>query len=167
MMVEVPAVHVAQTWIEAVNSGEGRAAWRLMDPELRLALVQEWLDWAGPDLLPVKVRGRDAVTADLASEQPRLNEFEALTSRLFVNWEPRLREIRSCAAIEGAVIDEDVREVLLAGLTGSCRQVAVLRRTGDGWRVAAFGGHSLPVSGSPPRLGSTIGAGQAPVRRIA
>lgn len=166
-MVEVPAVHVAQTWIKAVNSGDARAAWRLMDPELRLALVQEWLDWGGPNLLAVKTRGRDAVTADLASSEPRLNEFGALTSRLFENWEPMLREIRSCVAIEGDPINEDVREVLLVAVASSGRQVAVTRRTPSGWRIAAFGGHSLPSPGSPPHLGSTIGAGVAPVRSIA
>lgn len=166
-MVEVPAVHVAQTWIDGVNSGDERTAWRLMDPELRLALVQEWLDWGGPNLLAVKTGGRDAVTADLASDEPRLNEFEALTSRLFQNWEPMLRELGACVAIDGDAINEDVREVLLAAVASNGRQVAVMRRTGSGWRVAAFGGHSLPSPGSPPRLGSTIGAGHAPVRSIA
>ena len=166
-MVEVPAVRVAQTWIEAVNSGDAQGAWRLMDPELRLTLVQEWLDWGGPNLLAVKTRGRDAVTTDLASDEPRLMEFEVLADRLFVNWEPRLHEIRSCVAIDGDPIAEDVREVLLAAVASGGRQLAVMRQTEGGWRVAAFGGRSLPRPGSPPVLGSTIGAGQAPVRRTA
>lgn len=163
-MVEVPAVHVAQAWIEAVNSGDERTAWKLMDPELRLALVQDWLDWGGPDLLAVKTRGRAEVTADLASEEPRLREFGALVDRLFQNWDELLREIRSCVAIEADEFDEDVREVLLAAVAGSGRQRALLRRTKSGWRVAAFGGHSLPIPGSPPKLRGTIGAGRAPVR---
>lgn len=166
-MVEIPAARVAQQWADAVASDDQAQAWQLMDPATRLALVQDWLAWAGPDLLAVKARGRDAVLSDLASSKPAMaREFEALTSRLFIHWEDRMRDLRPCVALEGEAVAEDVFEVALASTIGGGHGRVLMHRTPSGWRVASFDGYGVPTPGSPPDLAGMTGAGHRPVRRV-
>ena len=63
-------------WLTAVRRGDWTTAWSTADPNLRLALAQQWLD--GLD------RTGDNVTAwSLAAEIPHIGMWAAFAEQLF------------------------------------------------------------------------------------
>ena len=61
------AVSVAKQWFVFVVDGDVRSAWPLTDPEMRLALVQDWICTADDDDL---LDDGEEIAAALAEEQP-------------------------------------------------------------------------------------------------
>ena len=73
-----PAV-VATAWLTALARGDGTTTWSTTDPNLRLALAQQWLDGLG--------RTGDNVTAwSLAAEVPHIGLWAPFAEQLFARW---------------------------------------------------------------------------------
>ncbi|MFC3690264.1 hypothetical protein [Aquipuribacter hungaricus] len=59
----------ALAWLEDTLAGRFEAAWGGLDPEFRLALVQQWLS-SDPGVLGLVEEDRDALAGQLASARP-------------------------------------------------------------------------------------------------
>lgn len=158
-------IRVAEAWLRALKDDDFPRAWKLTHPKLRRALVQDWLDWSGPNLLAVAVYGRDAVVRSLASPSPAAaygREFDAFTDRLVSHWAPLLAPLELWEVTETERLSDGCQAIVMVDLRSEARLESLLCKSDEGWAVAALGSRRLPVPGAPADLAGTVGAGLEP-----
>ncbi len=161
---DAPAA-VARAWVEAVmDERDLRRGWALMDPSLRLVLVQHWI-WShqGEELVGPP-EGWDALAGALAacpSDHPLWERFARERLRRWREfWAGFSLRTWELLEDEPEVIGEDLVVVTFVERSWKWRAVRpgppprfrrfAIRRAPEGWVVAGLDGSALFRPGWPP-----------------
>jgi hypothetical protein len=145
-----PAV-VATAWLTALTRHDWTTVWSTTDPNLRLALAQQWLD--GLD------RTGDNVTAwSLAAEVPHIGMWAPFAEQLFAQWSLipgtvgrlRVRGPSDRQALATGTRADVGRELCVVEVEAGPLDRPLTMRLRDRWRIAGLG-HGVLQPGWPAR----------------
>ena len=158
------AMRLMVSWLETVlDSGDLSGAWQLVDPPLRLALVQSWI-MMEQDRSEFMLEDRDELAAALAAPDSTHRLWSEFAHWRVTRWRNVLPGFVTDASRRGfvstpALVGVDLEAVLVSETSGGTRKIHaggpvevqrfLVRHAPDLARLAGIGG-VLPIPGWPP-----------------